>query len=943
MADITIQLRSQIAALEELLQVQEQTVLQQSSELEATLESLQKSEKKFASIVDSAFDAIISADFSGNIFSWNQGAQRIFGYAQDEVLGKPLTILMPEHYRERLRQKLQRVMSSGHSEIAGKSVELQGLRKDGTEFPLELSLATWESENTKFFCGIIRDITERKQIGKELLEKRVLAEKNRQLEETTRLKSEFLANMSHELRTPLNAIIGYTSLTLNSLKTTLPAKHLQNLTNAEQASRTLLQLINDVLDFSKIEAGKMDLFIETFTLPTIFEECFVVVDGLMLNKNITFKPEIAENLPLLESDYTKVKQIVTNLLSNAIKFTTNGHVILRAYPKVGENVVKIEVEDTGCGIPQEKINTLFEVFKQLDGSIKKKFGGTGLGLAIVKKLCNILGMQIDVQSEVGKGTTFALTIPTTFQGTKNEPKVPYLSPLQATVAQPQPQPKAAEAETQTKTKTQEPPKESDFLDSLSAHLQISGLPFPAEIASNGTWYLSIPIKPCDTSNKKRGNPIHLQQLSKNGESASSSLSSSPSIQPERRPVVAKEKDKQPLGFSELSPSLAFDAKLSPYVLCLTSTETFATLQRYLAGLPLQGILVESVAQCTEKVKSHSVWAIIVEPDSGGFTTLAQLKNDERLRSLPVIMCSANNGIGSVHVGFLDHLSKPIEKEKLIEVLLRVTRLQKGDVLVVEDDAKIRDLYGQILLESGYTPHLVEDGLKALQFLTLEPLPHAILLDLLMPEMDGFSVLEVVQKNKEWQHIPIIVVTGKDLSPDERRLLQKGTQMFLEKTKFDVHELSHHIEAVIQSVELAGGRTILVVDDNEINLNLLGDIFSESGYTVYSASSGKKGIELALEKRPDAVLMDLAMPEMDGFEATQILKHNPTTRDTTIIACSAFAMSEFKEKALRAGCEGFITKPVEPKRLVEQVKKYVLSAKIKQCISRSTRSGSTENI
>lgn len=261
------------------------------------------------------------------------------------------------------------------------------------------------SELTKANIRLQKEIIKRQQTEE------VLRELNQKLEDASRHKSNFLANMSHELRTPLNAMIGYTSLTLNALREELAPKHLQNLTKAEQSARVLLQLINDVLDFSKIEAGKMDIFLETIALNEILDDVVVIAEGLLLNKAVDLQAQIAPELPLVHSDFTKLKQILNNLLGNAVKFTQLGFVAVRARSVEQNRAIFVEIEDSGAGIPEDKLEHIFESFKQVDGSISKKFGGSGLGLAITKKFCELLGIDINVRSQEGKGTAFYLRIP----------------------------------------------------------------------------------------------------------------------------------------------------------------------------------------------------------------------------------------------------------------------------------------------------------------------------------------------------------------------------------------------------------------------------------------------------------------------------------------------------------------------------------------------------
>ena len=240
----------------------------------------------------------------------------------------------------------------------------------------------------------------------------VLEDLNRQLQDASRHKTDYLSSMSHELRTPLNALIGYLSLAVNDLQREVAEEKLQNLTKANQTARVILQLINDVLDFAKIEAGKMDTLIEEVDLVEILEDVAITAEGLLLNKPVELKTEIDADLPSVQSDYTKIKQMLNNLVGNAIKFTTQGSVTLRArLERNPASAIRIEVQDTGMGIPSEKIGSVFESFKQVDSSINKKFGGTGLGLTITKQFCDMLGIEIGVNSELGRGSTFWLRIP----------------------------------------------------------------------------------------------------------------------------------------------------------------------------------------------------------------------------------------------------------------------------------------------------------------------------------------------------------------------------------------------------------------------------------------------------------------------------------------------------------------------------------------------------
>ena len=256
------------------------------------------------------------------------------------------------------------------------------------------------------------EIIRRQNVEQELRQAKKTAES------ATKAKSIFLARMNHELRTPLNAMIGYMSLGLGTLSDKVSSDDLKDLINAERSANVVLQLVNNILDFSKIEAGEMEIFVEEIDLADLIEDIEITAQGLLLNKPVELKTEISSDAPFVANDYTKIKQIFNNLVGNAIKFTANGSVVIRLNSIEDGTSARVEVEDTGQGIPKKQLGNVFESFKQADGSISKEFGGTGLGLAITKSLCEMLGIEIGVRSEMGKGTMFWFHIPVHFHSDK---------------------------------------------------------------------------------------------------------------------------------------------------------------------------------------------------------------------------------------------------------------------------------------------------------------------------------------------------------------------------------------------------------------------------------------------------------------------------------------------------------------------------------------------
>ncbi|MBA2340143.1 MAG: PAS domain S-box protein [Pyrinomonadaceae bacterium] len=368
-------------------------------------EALKESERRFRSVAQSANDAIIAADSHGRIISWNKGARTIFGYTEDEAINRQITLLMPERYREAHQKGMARHTATGESHVIGNTVELHGLRKDGSEFPLELSLATWKTGDETFYSSIIRDITERKRIEAELEQARDAAL------ESARLKSEFLANMSHEIRTPMNGVIGMTGLLLD---TKLDDEQREFAETIRSSADSLLTIINDILDFSKIEAGKLHFETLDFDLRNTVEMTVELLAERAQSKGIELASLVESNVPTsVRGDAGRLRQVLINLVSNAVKFTETGEVIVRA-SKESETethlITRFAIEDTGIGISKEAQRGLFQAFTQADGSTTRKYGGTGLGLAISKQIVELMGGEIGVESVPGEGSTFWFTV-----------------------------------------------------------------------------------------------------------------------------------------------------------------------------------------------------------------------------------------------------------------------------------------------------------------------------------------------------------------------------------------------------------------------------------------------------------------------------------------------------------------------------------------------------
>ena len=486
-------------------------------------------------------------------------------------------------------------------------------------------------------------------------------------------KSDFLASMSHELRTPLNAIIGYSEMLLEAEDAGAQDLKL-DLEKIRAAGKHLLSLINDILDLSKIEAGKMDVFVEEFDVATMLAEVEVVARQLMAKNANTFEVRRAPDLGTMRSDQTKVRQNLFNLISNAAKFTKQGRITLdvrRSPGKGGGDWLEFRVSDTGIGMTPAQMAKLFQAFGQADASTTRNYGGTGLGLAITKHFCRMLGGDVTVESEHGRGSTFTLTLP------------------------------ACHDE--------------------RAWRRVQGAA-PGGVAARPTG---------------------------------------------RTGTVLVIDDEQA-------------------VHALLERELAARGYRVVhAGGGREGL------RLARAVRPDAITLDVIMPEFDGWAVLRELKADPELREIPVVLVTI---LGDREMGYAlgaaDYLIKPIDTEALLRVLGRFRTAEgRAEVVVVDDDPATRDVLRRTLSREGWTVVEAEDGYGALALLERPtPPPAVIVLDLMMPGMDGFQVLEAIRRREAWRDVPVVVVTAKDLTRDELVWLRTNAEEVFHKGSYNRREL-----------------------------------------------------------------------------------------------------------------------------------------------------------
>jgi len=677
-----------------------------------------------------------------------------------------------------------------------------------------------------------------------------IEQKTKQLEISSKYKSEFLANMSHELRTPLNSLLILSKDLSENRKNNLDSIQVESAEIIYKSGHDLLVLINEVLDLSKIEAGKMAITIESVSLKDFTDYLMRDFKHQSEQKGLKLICTLDKGLPeSIRTDSQRLNQILKNLISNAIKFTEKGSVTI-SINRNSETTLIISVADTGIGIKEDKQMPIFEAFQQAEGGTSRKYGGTGLGLSISRELAKLLGAEIKLKSKLNEGSTFSLIIPLEIHP---EEQAITKDPLKPVLHKPHP---------------------DSYRD------------------ANETEYLNYP-----------------------------------SVADDRSTIIKD--DKVVLIIED-------DLKFASILLNQANNKGFKCLS---AASGEDGLLLAS------KYKPQAIILDLGLPGINGQSVLHELKANPTLRHIPVHIISANeHSLEPIKEGAVEYLMKPIKKKDLEETFTRIENFLSRKIknlLIIEDSENSRKAM-RILIGNGDVQCLEAGTGKEALLLFEQNTIDCIILDIGLPDMSGFDLIHKLEKLKVNSLPPIIVYTGKELTKEENNELEKyaetiiikgikseerlldETALFLHRTISNLPQSKQMIITNLYDKETVfHSKKILLVDDDMRNLFALSKILTERGMEIIKAENGKNALGmLETHSDIDMVLMDIMMPEMDGYEAMRKIRSQVKFKNLPVIALTAKAMKEDKQKCIDAGANDYITKPIDIERFLSLMRVWL---------------------
>ncbi|QBF26526.1 response regulator [Pseudomonas tructae] len=779
------------------------------------------------------------------------------------VAGNMGTSIESARYRQRLQevlaetQQLNEELQVQQEELktANEELEEQSRVLKESQANLEIQQAELEQTNEQLAerteaLADQRDALDHK--NSELNQAQVeLQERAEELQRSSKYKSEFLANMSHELRTPLNSSLILAKLLAENTEENLSDEQVKFAESIYSAGNDLLNLINDILDIAKVEAGKLEVRPETTHVARLAEGLRTLFEPLAGEKQLSFSVVVEPQVPpTLYTDRQRLEQILKNLLSNAVKFTERGEVSLSVGWQAGSGIV-FSVRDSGIGIAADQQQSIFEAFHQADGTTNRRYGGTGLGLSISRDLAQLLGGQISVDSSLGNGSVFSLILPERYE--------PIIDQGRAVI-----------------------------------------IHQPARIVAT---------------------PIVLDPVSE--------------AVPRQAPSFADDRDQAPFS--------------NRCILVIEDEPNFARILFDLAHeLGYSCLVAQAADEGFELAASFIPDAVLLDmrlPDHSGLTVLQRLKEQASTRHIPVHVISVEDRVeAALHMGAIGYAVKPATREELKQVFARLEAklTQKlKHILLVEDDDLQRESIARLIGDEDIEITAVGMAQQALELLR-ENIYDCMIIDLKLPDMLGNELLKRMSDDDIRAFPPVIVYTGRNLTREEetdllkysRSIIIKGArspERLLDEVTLFLHKveskLSHERQRMLKTArsrdKVFEGRKLLLVDDDVRNIFALTSALEHKGAIVEIGRNGREAIErLEQHEDIDLVLMDVMMPEMDGYEATRLIRKDPRWRKLPIIAVTAKAMKDDQERCLQAGANDYLAKPIDLDRLFSLIRVWL---------------------
>ncbi|MEX6690263.1 response regulator [Danxiaibacter flavus] len=787
-------------------------------------------------------------DFSGTDIDFLHRSSENIGIALNTALNR---LRLKELLEETQAQAEE--LQSQHSEMENLNTELEAQAEKLQTSEEELKVQQEELQETN------QELEERSRLLEEknhliVIRNLEIQKKAEELALNARYKSEFLANMSHELRTPLNSILLLSRLLVENSDQNLLSDQVEYARVIQSSGKGLLQLIDEILDLSKIESGKMELEYEHISLEEITNTLKMLFQPLAREKNVDFIVNISKELPAhIESDRMRVDQILKNLISNSLKFTHAGHITLSLQPSQQGGYIDFTVEDTGIGIAKEKQQLVFEAFQQADGSTKRKYGGTGLGLSISRQLAILLSGDISLESEPGKGSTFTLSIPMN----KNVAAV----------------------------------KSAAGQDILSTD---------EEVADMDEYY----------------EPETERQTA-------TLLNYTTSVIPE-----------------EIPDDRGGITTLDKAILIVEDDTAFAKiLLDFTRQKGYKGIVTVRGDEAIELARTFKPIGILLDiqlPVKDGLQVIDELKKDIHTRHIPVHMLSSfEQKKESLMRGAVDFITKPVDYEKMGHIFEKLEYVIKKDakkVIIVEDNAKHAKALSYFLSTYDVNSEISTDISGSMQALKKKEID-CVILDMGIPDSKAYETLDAVKRNADLDNVPVIIFTGKSLSKSEESRIRQYADSIVVKTAHSYQRILDEVSLFLHLMEeqkhsariskklgslddVLKNKKVLVADDDVRNIFSLTKALEKHKMQTISAMDGKEALQALQENADiDIILMDIMMPEMDGFETITQIRKNGSWKKIPIIAVTAKAMMGDREKCIQVGASDYISKPVDTDQLI----------------------------